>query len=82
MLLWGSKAHDIVFSCIKDKNFKKQKHNTNPQIIPETNIMLLQSSHPSPIAVNTGGDFLRIAPLHFKECDKHLGKNKINWTIL
>lgn len=79
MLLWGNDAHDIVFQNITDKDFKNKCHVRNPIIIPNSKIMLLQTSHPSPLSVNRGGDFLTTAPTHFIECDKHLGKNKIHW---
>lgn len=82
MMLWGNDAHNIVFSNIYDKEFKLKAHTRNCIIIPNTKIMLLQTSHPSPLSVNRGGDFPDTAPKHFLECDKHLGKDKINWINL
>lgn len=80
MMLWGNEAHDIIFSNIKNKEFKEFLHNREAVIVPDTKIMLLQTSHPSPLSVNRGGDFPTTAPLHFKECDRHLGDGKINWV--
>ena len=80
MMLWGNEAHDIIFANIKDKEFKGYLHEREGVIVPDTKIMLLQTSHPSPLSVNRGGDFSKTAPEHFKECDEHLGQNKINWT--
>lgn len=82
MMLWGNEAHDIVFSNINDKSFQEFVHVREAVIIPDTKIMLLQTSHPSPLSVNRGGDFPTTAPIHFKECDKHLGCNKIHWIKL
>lgn len=79
MMLWGNEAHDIIFSNIKDREFKLNLHKRNAVIIPDTKIMLLQTSHPSPLSVNRGGDFLTTAPNHFKECDSHLGDDKVSW---
>lgn len=79
MLLWGNDAHNIVFSNIDNKEFQKMLHSREAVIIPNTSIMLLQTSHPSPLSVNRGGDFPTTAPEHFKICNKHLGKEKINW---
>lgn len=80
MMLWGNEAHNIIFANIKNKEFKAFLHDRTPVIVPDTKIMLLQTSHPSPLSVNRGGDFPSTAPKHFKECDNHLGTNKINWT--
>lgn len=82
MMLWGNDAHDIVFGNIKDKEFKHFCHDRTSVIVPNTSIMLLQASHPSPLSVNRGGDFLEVVPKHFEECDKFLGENKIDWTNL
>ena len=82
MFLWGNDAHDLVYKSINDKNFQKTNHLRTPQIIPSTNIMLLMASHPSPLSVNRGGDFLDIVPKHFINCDSHLKENKINWASL
>lgn len=82
LILWGNDAHDIVFDNITDKDFQKYRHSRNPIIIPDTQIMILQTSHPSPLSVNRGGDFLTTAPSHFEQCDKHLGVQKIHWTQL
>lgn len=82
MLLWGNDAQNIVFSLIKDKNFRLKNHNRDLNIIPNTKILILQASHPSPLSVNRGGDFPNIAPKQFQACNDFLGKNKINWTNL
>ena len=82
MLLWGNDAHNIVFSNIKYKSFSENAHSRNAITIPNTKIMLLQTSHPSPLSVNRGGDFPDTAPVHFKECNNYLKENKINWTTL
>ena len=82
MFLWGNDAHNLVYQSIKDKNFKTTIHSREPQIIPNTNIMLLMTSHPSPLSVNRGGDFLKTAKEHFIISDKFLKNNKINWTSL
>ena len=82
LMLWGKDAHDIVFKNIKNKEFHKYKYDRGVNIIPSTSIMVLQASHPSPLAVNRGGDFPSVAPKHFEACDKHLGKDKIFWTDL
>ena len=82
MFLWGNDAHNLVYKSIKDKEFQKTNHSRTPQIIPSANIMLLMASHPSPLYVNRGGDFLEVTPNHFLECDKFLAENKINWISL
>lgn len=82
MFLWGNDAHNLVYRLIKDKEFKTTIHSRYPQLVPDTNIMLLMTSHPSPLSVNRGGDFLESASKHFIECDKFLKDNKINWTSL
>ena len=82
MMLWGNDAHNLVFGNIKNKDFKEQLHSRSAVIVPDTQIMLLQCSHPSPLSVNRGGDFPEVAQKHFVECDKHLGENKIKWTEL
>lgn len=82
MMLWGNDAHNIVFGNIKEKPFKEYAHIREAVIVPNTSVMLLQTSHPSPLSVNRGGDFPITAPLHFKECDEYLGETKIDWTDL
>lgn len=82
MMLWGNDAHNIVFSNIKDKDFKEFAHTREAVIVPNTSVMLLQTSHPSPLSVNRGGDFPDTAPLHFKKCDEYLGNKKIDWVNL
>lgn len=82
MMLWGNDAHNIVFSNIKDKEFKSYIHSREAVIVPQTSVMLLQTSHPSPLSVNTGGDFPEIAPIHFRKSDEYLAENKIIWTEL
>lgn len=82
MFLWGNDAHNLVYKLIKDKDFQSTNHSRKPQIIPDTKIMLLMTSHPSPLSVNRGGDFLDIAPKHFLSCDDFLAENKINWISL
>lgn len=79
LMLWGNDAHNIVFSNIKNKEFREYAHTRDAVIIPDTQIMLLQTSHPSPLSVNRGGDFPITAPVHFKECNKHLKDKKIHW---
>ena len=81
-ILWGKDAHDIVFSNIVDKSFQKYRYDRGVNIIPNTKIMILQASHPSPLSVNRGGDFPQIAPTQFLACNKHLGDNKVDWTII
>lgn len=82
IFLWGNDAHNIVFSQIKDKTFKKNLHSREPVFIPDTQIMILQSSHPSPLSVNRGGDFPCVVPYHFKSADEYLfeGKNTL-WEL-
>lgn len=82
MMLWGNDAHNIVFRNIKNKEFQTHLHDRTPSIIPDTKIMILQCAHPSPLSVNTGGDFMVSAPDQFRKCDEHLGKDKIHWTKL
>ena len=82
MFLWGNDAHNMVYKLITNKEFQKTNHSRIPQIVPNTNIMLLMTSHPSPLSVNRGGDFLKSASEHFLVCDKFLAKNKIDWTRL
>ena len=79
MFLWGDSAHKIVFDNIESKDFKQNLHKRTPLIIPNTSIMILQSAHPSPLSVNTGGDFMLMASEYFGACDEHLGKDKITW---
>ncbi len=74
MLLWGDKAQKIV-----EFNIKKLKNNLNE------NILILKSTHPSPLSVNRGGDFPTLAPEHFKECNKFLNSHnlkEITWGTL
>ena len=82
MLLWGNGAHSTVFRNIKNSDFKKKIHSTENSIVPETEILILQCSHPSPLSVNRGGNFPQLAPTQFLECDKYLGCEKINWINL
>ena len=79
MLLWGNDAHNIVFGNIDNKDFKENAHLRDAVIVPDTSIMLLQSSHPSPLSVNRGGDFPTTAPEHFRICNDYLGQDKVNW---
>lgn len=81
IFLWGNDAHNLVFSNIKDSDFKIKLHSRKPAIVPNTSVMLLQTSHPSPLSVNTGGDFPDTFPKHLKICDKYLGNNKIDWNL-
>lgn len=80
LMLWGKDAHDVVFKNIKDASFDIYKYSREPHVIPNSSIMLLQASHPSPLSVNRGGDFLKVVPNHFLVCDSHLGIDKIIWT--
>ena len=82
MFLWGNSAHDIVFGNIKDKEFKIYLHSREAVIVPGSTIMLLQASHPSPLSVNRGGDFLTTVPKHLKACENYLANDKIDWTKL
>ncbi len=82
MFLWGNDAHNLVYKSIENKDFLSTIHQRQPQIVPNTNIMLLMASHPSPLSVNRGGDFLDVVFKHFLESDEFLSKNKIGWTIL
>jgi len=82
MFLWGNDAHNLVYGAINNKDFLNTNHSKIPRIIPNTNIMLLMTSHPSPLCVNRGGDFIATACKHFIECDKFLSDNKINWISL
>lgn len=82
LFLWGNDAHDLVYKSIKNNDFQKTIHNRAPQFVPGTNTILLMASHPSPLSVNRGGDFLDIVPKHFLECDKFLAGNKIDWISL
>ena len=82
MILWSNEAHKRVFSNISDKSFQVNQHSRKPVIVPNTSVMLLQTSHPSPQAVNTGGDFMTTMPEHFRICDEYLGDSKIDWTKL
>ena len=82
MMLWGNEAHNIVFGNIENDDFQQHLHERNSVIVPNTSVMLLQTSHPSPQAVNMGGDYLRTMPKHFKICDEYLGENTIDWTKL
>lgn len=81
-MLWGNDAHNVVFSEIKNKDFKSHLHERGAFIIPDTQTMILQCAHPSPLSVNRGGDFLEMAPEYFKDCDEHLKTDRINWTKL
>ncbi len=82
MFLWGNSAHELVFRNIKDKNFMQNLHSRNVIKVPNSSVVLFQASHPSPLSVNRGGDFLSAVPVHYKECDKILGNQKIVWTNL
>ena len=78
MMLWGNDAHNLVFSNIKEG--KEFLHSRKEFIVPNTSVLLLQTSHPSPLSVNRGGDFPVTMPEHFRLCDKYLGGAKIVWT--
>lgn len=72
MLLWGDKAQKLV-----EKNTKNA--------VITNNILILKSTHPSPLSVNRGGDFPILAPKHFKKCNEFLNKfsiKEIDWNIL
>ncbi len=82
MMLWGNSAHETVFKNIKSKEFLSALHDRNPHIVPDSSVMLLQTSHPSPLSVNRGGDFPIAMKQHLIECEKYLKEDKINWTNL
>ena len=82
IFLWGNDAHNLLYKSIKDKDFQKTIHLRTMQIVPNTNIALFMASHPSPLSVNRGGDFLEVVPKQFLESDEFLKENKIGWTIL
>ena len=84
LILWGNNAHDALFTNISDKNFKQYKHQEIPCIIPNTQIMVLQTGHPSPAGYNKKGldRFFTSMPKYLTECDNHLGSSRIDWTKL
>ena len=82
MLLWGGEAWNIVFKNIERLGIKFENLGFGKTILPENNIMILHTDHPSQVKINLGGKFLEQAPLHFKECDRFLGKDAVSWTNL
>ena len=82
MLLWGSEAWNIVKKNIEYNNIKYKEFDNGKILLQSNNILILHTDHPSQVKINLGGKFLEHAPLHFKECDKFLGQEKIDWTCL
>ena len=82
MLLWGGEAWNIVKKNIDKNNIKYEEYDNGRVLLPNNNILVLHTDHPSQVKINLGGKFLEHAPLHFKECDKFLGENAISWTNL
>jgi len=82
MLLWGGDAWNIVLKNIKKQNIVTKEYENGKVILPDKNILIMHTDHPSQVKINLGGKFLEHAPLHFAECDKFLGDNKINWINL
>ena len=64
MFLWGDKAQKLVENNLKNAEL-------------QDNILILKSTHPSPLSVNRGGDFPILAPQHFKLCNEFLEKYSI-----
>ena len=63
VFLWGNKAENLFNECIKNIEIKR-------------NILVLKSNHPSPLSVNNGGNFPKLAPVHFAACDNFLDEDK------
>jgi len=82
MLLWGGDALNIVRKNIERQSLKVEEKEFGKIIIPDKNILILYTDHPSQVKINLGGKFLEHAPKHFIECDNYLGNEKICWTDL
>ena len=82
MLLWGGEAWNIVLKNIEKLGITMKESDSGKVILPDNNILILHTDHPSQVKINLGGKFLEHAPMHFKECDLFWGKDKINWTVL
>ncbi len=82
MLLWGGEAWNIVLKNIKNSGIEYKEYENGKVILPDKNILVLHTDHPSQVKINLGGKFLEHAPLHFRECDEFLGNGKINWINL
>lgn len=82
MLLWGGEAWNIVLKNIERNEIKYKEAEKGKILIPDKEILILHTDHPSQVKINLGGKFLEQAPLHFIECDKFLGADKINWINL
>lgn len=82
MLLWGGDAWNIVLKNIEKLGLNYDTYENGKVLLPENNVMILHTDHPSQVKINLGGKFLEHAPLHFRECDEYLGKNAIPWVNL
>jgi len=82
MLLWGGEAWNIVYRNISKLNLKTEEYETGKVKVPDKQLLILHTDHPSQVKINLGGKFLEHAPIHFRECDEFLGKDRINWTVL
>lgn len=82
MLLWGGEAWNIVKKNIDKYKIKYEEYEDGKVILPNNNVLILHTDHPSQVKINLGGKFLEYAPLHFKECDEFLGENAVHWTNL
>lgn len=82
MLIWGGEAWNIVFKNIKKNGIMYEEFGNGKVVLPDKNILILHTDHPSQVKINLGGKFLEQAPLHFRECDEFLGREKINWVCL
>ena len=82
MFLWGGDALNIVMKNIKRQNLTTEETANGKIFLPQNNVLILYTDHPSQVKINLGGKFLEHAPSHFKECDIFLGNDKINWISL
>ena len=82
MLLWGGEAWNIVQNCINEKETVIEHGQNGKEYLPQKNVLILHTDHPSQVKINLGGKFLEHAPIHFKECDKFLGEDAVCWTNL
>ena len=82
MFLWGGDALNIVMKNIKRQNLSIEETENGKILLPQNNVLILYTDHPSQVKINLGGKFLEHAPLHFKECDNILGNDKIDWVSL
>jgi uracil-DNA glycosylase len=82
MLLWGGEAWNIVYKNINHNNIKMIMEENGKVYLPDNNVLILHTDHPSQVKINLGGKFLEQAPLHFRECDEFLEEDKVVWTNL